>query len=47
MRKPGPSVGTTFQAVASGMTVATVTFHYQSENGAGARVTKSSEFNII
>jgi hypothetical protein len=40
-------VGTTYQAVASGMTVATVTFHYQSENGAGASVTKSFEFNII
>jgi hypothetical protein len=43
----GPSVGTTYQAVASGMTVAAVTFHYQSINGAGASVTKSFEFNII
>ncbi len=43
----GPSVGTTYQAVASGMTVAAVTFHYQSENGASASVTKSFEFNII
>ena len=43
----GPSIGTTYQAVASGMTVAAVTFHYQSENGASAIVTKSLEFNII
>jgi len=43
----GPSVGTTYQAVASGMTIAAVTFHYQSENGAGASVTKSIEFNIL
>jgi hypothetical protein len=43
----GPSVGTTYQAIASGKTIATVTFHYQTGNGASASVTKSFEFNII
>lgn len=43
----GPSVGITYQAITSGKTVATVTFHYQTENGAGASITKPFEFNII
>jgi len=42
----GPSLGTTYQAVGPGMTVATVTFRYQSDNGASASITKSFEFNI-
>ena len=43
----GPSSGTTYQAVASGMTVASVTFHYQSSNGGSASAAKSFKFNII
>jgi len=43
----GPSVGTTYQAAASGMTTASVTFHYQSSNGGSASITKSFKFNII
>jgi hypothetical protein len=43
----GTSVGTTYQAVASGMTIASVTFHYQLENGAISSIMKSYEFNII
>jgi hypothetical protein len=43
----GPSSGTTYQAIASGKTIATLTFHYQTGNGASASVTKSFEFNII
>ncbi|MDQ6668710.1 MAG: hypothetical protein M3Y53_10880, partial [Thermoproteota archaeon] len=43
----GPSVGTTYQAVASGMATASVTFHYQSSNGGSASTTKSFKFNII
>jgi hypothetical protein len=43
----GPTVGTTYQTIASGSTIATVTFHYQTVNGASASITKSFEFNII
>jgi hypothetical protein len=43
----GTSVGTTYQAVASGMTIASVTFHYQLESGASASIMKSYEFNIM
>jgi hypothetical protein len=43
----GPRVGTMYQAIASGKTIATVTFHYQTGNGANASVNKSFEFNII
>ena len=43
----GPGIGTTYQAAAPGMTLTTVTFHYQSDNGASASVTKSFEFNIV
>ena len=43
----GTSVGTTYQAVASGMTMASLTFHYQLENGASASIMKSYEFNIM
>jgi len=43
----GTSVGTTYQAVASGMTIASLTFHYQLENGASASIMKSYEFNIM
>jgi hypothetical protein len=43
----GPGIGTTYQAAAPGMTVTTVTFHYQSDNGASASVTRSFEFNIV
>lgn len=42
----GPSIGTTYQAAAAGITVATVIFRYQSDNGASASVTKSFEFDI-
>ena len=43
----GTSVGTTYQAVAPGMTIASLTFHYQLENGASASIMKSYEFNIM
>jgi hypothetical protein len=43
----GTSVGTTYQAVASGMTIASLTFHYQLENGASASIMKSYVFNIM
>ncbi|HET7149431.1 MAG TPA: hypothetical protein VFI73_13150 [Candidatus Nitrosopolaris sp.] len=43
----GTPIGTTYQAVASGPTIASVTFHYQSGTGANASIMKSSEFNIM
>ena len=43
----GTSVGTTYQAVAPGPTLANVTFHYQSGTGANASSMKSYEFNIL
>jgi hypothetical protein len=43
----GPRLGTTYQAIASGSTIATVTFHYQTGNGASTSITKSFQFNII
>jgi hypothetical protein len=43
----GTPIGTTYQAVASGPTIASVTFHYQLGTGANASIVKSFEFNII
>lgn len=43
----GTPIGTTYQAVASGSTIASVTFHYQLGNGANASSIKSFEFNIM
>jgi hypothetical protein len=43
----GTSIGTTYQAVAAGPTIANVTFHYQSGTGANASSIKSYEFNIL
>ncbi|MGB6671331.1 MAG: hypothetical protein WBE34_02750 [Candidatus Nitrosopolaris sp.] len=43
----GPSVGTTYQAVAPGMTIASVTFHCQLENGGSASITESFNFNLM
>ena len=43
----GTSVGTTYQAVAPGPTLANVTFHYQSGTGANASSMKSYELNIL
>jgi hypothetical protein len=43
----GTPIGTTFQAVASGPTIANVKFHYQLGTGANASIVKSFEFNII
>jgi hypothetical protein len=42
----GTPIGTTYQAVASGPTIASVTFHYQLGTGANASIVKSFEFNI-
>jgi hypothetical protein len=43
----GTPIGTTYQAVASGPTIASVTFHYQLGTGANASSIKSFEFNIM
>jgi hypothetical protein len=43
----GTPIGTTYQAVASGPTIASVTFHYQLGTGANASSIKSFEFNIL
>ena len=43
----GTPIGTTYQAVASGPTIASVTFHYQLGTGANASIVKSFEFNIM
>lgn len=43
----GTPIGTTYQAVASGSTIASVTFHYQLGTGANASSIKSFEFNIM
>jgi len=43
----GTPIGTTYQAVASGSTIASVTFHYQLGTGADASSIKSFEFNIM
>lgn len=43
----GTSIGTTYQAVASGPTIASVTFQYQLGTGANASIIKSFEFNIM
>jgi hypothetical protein len=43
----GTSVGTTYQAVAAGPTLAKVTFHYQSGTGANTSSIKSYQFNIL
>jgi hypothetical protein len=43
----GPRVGTTYQAVAPGMTIASVTFHCQLENGGGASITESFKFIVM
>ena len=43
----GTPIGTTYQAVASGSTIASVTFHYQLGTGTNASIIKSFEFNIL
>jgi hypothetical protein len=43
----GTPIGTTYQAVASGPTIASVTFHYQLGTGTNASIIKSFEFNIL
>jgi hypothetical protein len=43
----GTPIGTTYQAVASGPTLARVAFHYQLGTGANASVVKPFEFNIL
>jgi hypothetical protein len=43
----GTPIGTTYQAVASGPTIASVTFHYQLGTGTNASIVKSFEFNIM
>ncbi len=43
----GTPIGTTYQAVASGPTIASVTFHYQLGTGTNASISKSFEFNIL
>jgi hypothetical protein len=43
----GTSVGTTYQAVAAGPTIANVTFYYNSVIGARSSLIKSYEFNIL
>jgi len=43
----GTSIGTTYQAVAAGPTIANMAFHYQSGTGANASSIKSYEFNIL
>jgi hypothetical protein len=43
----GTPIGTTYQAVASGPTIASMTFHYQLGTGANASSIKSFEFNIM
>ncbi|MDQ6668393.1 MAG: hypothetical protein M3Y53_09235 [Thermoproteota archaeon] len=43
----GTPIGTTYQAVASGPTIASVTFDYQLGTGANASIIKSFEFNIM
>ena len=42
----GPSSDTIYQALAAGKTTASATFHYQTENGQAANVTKSFVFTI-
>jgi hypothetical protein len=42
----GPSSGTTYQAFSAGQTTASVTLHYQTENGQAANVTKPFVFTI-
>jgi hypothetical protein len=43
----GTPIGTTYQAVATGPTIASVTFHYQLGTGANASIVKSFEFKIM
>jgi hypothetical protein len=43
----GTPIGTTYQAVASGPTIASVTFDYQLGTGANASSIKSFEFSIM
>ena len=43
----GTPIGTTYQAVASGLTIASVTFHYQIGTGTNSSIIKSFEFNIL
>jgi hypothetical protein len=42
----GPSSDTIYQALAAGKTTASATFHYQTENGQAANITKSFVFTI-
>jgi len=42
----GPGPGTIYQALAAGQTTANATFHYQTENGQAANVTKPFVFTI-
>ena len=42
----GPSSGTIYQAYAAGQTTASVTLHYQTENGTTTTVTKPFTFTI-
>jgi len=42
----GPSSGTTYQALAPGQTTASATFHYQTEKGHAANITKPFVFTI-
>jgi hypothetical protein len=43
----GTPIGTTYQAVAFGPTIASMTFHYQLATGANASIIKSFEFDIM
>jgi hypothetical protein len=42
----GPSIGTTYQAVAAGITKASIVFHYQLEKAVSLNVTKSFVFDV-
>ena len=42
----GPSSDTIYQAISAGKTTANATFHYQTENGQAADITKSFVFTI-
>ena len=42
----GPSSDTIYQAISAGKTTASATFHYQTENGQAANITKSFVFTI-
>jgi hypothetical protein len=42
-----PGIGITYQATASGIIIASVTFHYQLKNGGNVSITKTFHFKVM